>query len=133
MSDFEFKSSGFTMRFNILGAASLGVLIVFAALKAYSTGVPWQFPTFLLAWGIYDVVFAVRTWGKNGDVAVDLDGLTVEQAGSVHHFGWHQVRECTRVRYGPLISWWQRSIYRLTYSNSDLVTYFVPGPNKPRP
>ena len=121
------------MGFNTFAAGSLGALMLAGGVAAILKGAPMPVGLLVVFWGLYNLVFFFRTAGKTGDVVAEMDGLTVDQAGSKQRFTWNQVRECARVRNGPLISWYQSRIYRLAFNGSDLIIYFVPGPDDLRP
>src|SRR5258706_5874055 len=106
MTELRFKSNGFAMGFNTLAAGTLGALMLFGAPLAVARGAHWSAGLFVIAWGVYNLVFFFRTAGKTGDVVAEMNGLTVERAGSKQTFTWDQVGECTRVRNRPMISWW---------------------------
>jgi hypothetical protein len=133
MSQQEFKSNQFAAWNYQIGPAFLGGLMVLGAPIALSRGASWPTAILVMGWGVYNLAFVMRTWGKFGSVTADLKGVSVGQGGSKYRFAWRQVQECTKVRNGPLLWWWQQRIYRLTFNEPPLVTYFVPLPTAPEP
>src|SRR5436309_1915610 len=131
MAETIFKSSAVDAWSIPLWTAVLGGLYGLAGWSILASGISRGFGVILLGVAIYNLVFLVRSWNKFGSVAVRADGVTISQNGSEQHFGWHEIRECSRVRFRPFVRG-ASQLYQLKYATSGLVTFFAPGYERPQ-
>jgi hypothetical protein len=107
-------------------AILIGILLIVAGVSSLRAHYRW-FGWCLLGVGVHNLVFVVRTWGQFRALTVAPEGVTIEQRGARQLLRWHEVRDCSTVRFGPFIGSYPATIYRLRSLRPDLVSYFLPG------
>lgn len=102
------------------GMFALGLVSVAGSLVLlFTKDDPGSFLGLAVVGALLLLLFA-RSWRKFGLVTVSPEGITIRQRGADFRFGWPDVASFRTV---PFVT---PPIYRLTFHDSDVVTYFTP-------